>query len=209
MIAQKKRQSYRIEICGGIATGKTTLAERLAKRMKIDLVREFFTEVPFWKEAYELRGKKCMFEKNIGFLLFHAHLIFVASNSGRNAICDFASFQDLSYADLSTKPSDIAALEYVFNRFTKGLPEPVIVIDLVCSEGTQLERIRLRGREPEKGIDANFLRRLRKAIVKRGKFDNRHRSKVIRVNSNKTNFRDEDCEVQKIQNQILELIDRL
>jgi hypothetical protein len=112
---------YHIEICGGIATGKTTLANRLHKICGLEVFTESFSEVPFWKESYESRGKKYVFQKNIGFLLFHAHRLAEATACSKVAVCDFAYFQDLAYADLSP-PEDHAILASVSSRFVDVLP---------------------------------------------------------------------------------------
>ena len=42
----------RIEICGGIATGKTSLARSLAHHGPYQLVEERFREIPFWEKFY-------------------------------------------------------------------------------------------------------------------------------------------------------------
>ena len=46
----------RIEICGGIASGKTTLAS-LMKKLKVEVLFEDFKTNPFWKAFYVYPGK--------------------------------------------------------------------------------------------------------------------------------------------------------
>jgi len=153
---------YRIEISGGIATGKTTLADRLREKCGLDVFFEKFREVPFWQECYDSEGRQYVFPKNIGFLLFHAHSLVEAKTLGKPSVCDFAYFQDLAYADLS--PQDLPILTSVSERLIEGLPSPAAIIDLSCPSDIQLQRIRDRNRLPEQAIDASFLRRLRGAI---------------------------------------------
>lgn len=89
----------RIEICGGIATGKTSLAGRLMQHGSFRLVWEKYREVPFWEKFYAAPAKFAL-EKNISFLLFHSDAIREAMKSdSRDIVCDFAMFQDLAYAE--------------------------------------------------------------------------------------------------------------
>src|SRR4051794_9728373 len=69
----------RIEICGGIATGKSSLARCLTYDGTYQLVEERFREVPFWEKFYAAPDQYA-FEKNVSFLLFHTDSIRDAMN---------------------------------------------------------------------------------------------------------------------------------
>ena len=70
---------YRIEICGGIASGKTTLANLLA-RSNIDPILEDFQTNLFWR-AFYADPAGTAFETEITFLLQHYHQIKTARKS--------------------------------------------------------------------------------------------------------------------------------
>jgi deoxyadenosine/deoxycytidine kinase len=155
---------HRIEICGGIATGKTTLAEQIAAAGKITLVREVFEEVPFWKKFYE-NPVVYEFSKNISFLLFHADCLRTASASPNGAVCDFAFLQDMSYAAISPRrQQELPILRAIHGHLAKSIAPPSAIVHLYCSTQTQLQRIRGRGRQPEQSIGARYLEDLNGAL---------------------------------------------
>ena len=60
-----------VEVCGGIASGKTTFASLMTR---IDLIPIFedFKKNPFW-EAFYCNPGKYIFETEISFILLHYH----------------------------------------------------------------------------------------------------------------------------------------
>ena len=165
----------RLEIVGGIGAGKTTLGRVLAGAWGTQVVQEDVLDVPFFSKFYaapQVYG----FEKNISFLLSHADLILLShADLIRNAesrnegltVCDFALFQDLSYTDISCSPADADAVEAVYRRLVGRVGHPALVVDLRCTPDTQVQRIALRGRSQEKGIQRAYLVALCAAIERR------------------------------------------
>jgi len=157
----------RLEIVGGIGAGKTTLARVLAEAWSSHVVHEDVLNVPFFSKFYaapQVYG----FEKNISFLLSHADLIRDAAGKGEDLIvCDFALFQDLSYSDIGCSPADADAIEAVYHRLIDRVGYPTLVVHLRCTPDTQLQRIALRGRSQETGIERAYLVDLCAAIDRR------------------------------------------
>ncbi len=157
----------RLEIVGGIGSGKTTLARVLAEAWDTQVVREDVLNVPFFSKFYaapQVYG----FEKNISFLLSHADLIRNAESRNEGlTVCDFALFQDLSYTDISCSPADADAVEAVYRRLVGRVGHPALVVHLRCTPDTQLQRIALRGRSQETGIERAYLVALCAAIDRR------------------------------------------
>jgi len=155
---------FRIEICGGIATGKTTMAEQISAVGKIALAREVFESVPFWKKFYE-NPRVYEFSKNVSFLLFHADCLRDASASPHGTVCDFAFLQDLSYAAISPRrKEEFPILQAIHRHLARSFSPPSAIIHLSCSTQTQVERIRARGRAPERSIGEQYLDDLNAAI---------------------------------------------
>ncbi|SRR6266568_2921672 len=199
---------FRIEICGGIATGKTTLAQRLAEVGNIGLMREPYWKVPFWEKFYSSPGTY-EFEKNISFLLFHADCIraTTSTRSDDRWICDFAFFQDLAYASLSKNRQDVPILESVFRHLVKRFPCPSILIDVTCSPTTQIDRIRKRGRKPELTIEEGYLRKLRSEIDARlREFLGGHHLPIVKVNTDEINILYDSEKVDDIWRQIISTV---
>src|SRR3954447_11075813 len=95
--------STRVEICGGIASGKTTLANLLGSSERM-VVREDFSSNPFWRAFYD-DPNNTAFETEITFLLQHYHQIKVATNLEKSFACDFSLLLDYAYAHVTLNGS--------------------------------------------------------------------------------------------------------
>jgi deoxyadenosine/deoxycytidine kinase len=149
----------RVEICGGIAAGKTSLARSFMHHGPYFLVEERFREIPFWEKFYaapnETVRKEYELPKNVSFLLYHVESIREAQRAQqRDLVCDFAIFQDLAYAKASP---DYGIIRPIWDKVMELIDPPTIIIKLECTPEIQLERIRRRGRGPEQSITRSFL----------------------------------------------------
>ena len=86
----------RIEICGGIATGKTTLTKQLS-HMGFGGVFEDFSSIAFLSDFYET-PELYTYETEIAFLLQHTYQIKKRSFAGKVIVCDYSIEQDFAYA---------------------------------------------------------------------------------------------------------------
>ena len=154
----------RIEICGGIAAGKTTFA-LLMKRTDLDPIFENFKKSPFWEAFYRNPGKY-IFETEVSFILLHYHQIKKALESTKSdkLICDFSFLLDLAYAKIGLTGTKLKTFECVLDEIRKDLPKPNLIVYLVCDAKTELERIRRRARTEENSINLEFLDSLNKAL---------------------------------------------
>ena len=184
----KNSRSARIEFCGNIGAGKSTVARLLAGHCRLPLIEEHYEQVPFWKEFYS-SPPTYAFEKNISFLLFHSNAIRTAAANfdERPLICDFALFQDLAYAALAGSTQDYQATLAVHDRLVVRVGPPSLIVHVKCSVEEQLTRIRKRGREPERAITSSFLNQLSQHISEELA---RHGSgaRVIEVNTEALDF---------------------
>lgn len=156
----------RIEFCGGIGSGKSTIARMLAALRRAHLVEEHYEQVPFWREYYA-EPEQFGIEKNISFLLFHCNAI---RNARRHLvaepiICDFALFQDMSYTRLNCSAEEYIAVSHLYDRMQEKVGLPEVVVHASCSLAEQIDRIRIRGRTPELGLTPEYLEMLAASIV--------------------------------------------
>lgn len=176
----------RIEICGGIATGKTTLCNRFAK-VGIHSVFENFQSNPFWEDFYK-NPELYAFETELSFCLQHYHLI-KTNRTYPEVTSDFSLVQDLAYADINLNQQRhelFCSLEYEL-RNEIGFPDAII--HLYCPENVQLERIKSRGRSQESDIPEEYLKSLNRALIIRlDELDDFCR--IIHIDSSKIDFRD-------------------
>lgn len=189
----------RVEICGGIATGKTSLARSLSYHGHYYLVEERFREIPFWEKFYEAPTetvrKEYELPKNVSFLLYHVESIREAQRTQqRDLVCDFAMFQDLAYAKASP---DYGVIRPIWDKLMKLSDPPTMIIKLECAPKIQLERIRRRGRGPEQSITPSFLVGLNENIDKclaeflaecKKKHRGKNKIEVIEIDSGNRDF---------------------
>lgn len=152
----------RIEICGGVASGKTTLARLLARR-RFTPVLERFRDNPFYGAFYSDPAAHA-FETEITFLLQHYHQIKIESKRSARICCDFSLVLDLAYAHVTLSRSKLSRFRDLEKFVAAQLPRGDLLIYLVCNANTELMRIRQRGRVVESRITLDYLRALDKSL---------------------------------------------
>ena len=183
-------QNGRIEICGGIASGKTTLAHLLS-RLHISPVLENFQANPFWKSFYA-DPVGTAFETEISFLLQHYHEIKAATKRNHAFTCDFSLMLDLAYAYVTLSERKRNAFLTVWGEIQEDLQAPRLLIHLVCEPDVELDRIRGRAREVEKSITIGYLEALNEALAEVINTEAKS-CRVIVINSNAVNFADDEA----------------
>lgn len=179
----------RIEICGGIASGKTTLAQLVGQTSMVTVFEDFRSN-PFWKSFYADPAGTA-FETEISFLLQHYHEIKMGTAKGGSLVCDFSPLLDLAYAHVTLSGSKQAAFIAVHNEVRKELAPPQLLIHLICDPVIELDRIRRRGRDVEKSITIEYLQAINQAIdelVKKA----RDSWRVLIIDSGAVNFADDE-----------------
>jgi deoxyadenosine/deoxycytidine kinase len=196
----------RIEVCGGIATGKTSLAEHLAKHEGYKLIKETYRGVPFWEKFYQAPSRYSL-EKNFSFLLAHADAIPDSSEMpSEGVICDFAMFQDLAYANLGPE-GELPAIIQLYDRITTRMVPPALVVYLKCATHTQLKRIALRGRGVESTIDERYLENLNSKIESGLTFLRRNSNvKIFEIDTDQVDFRLNNLECEKLRSRLSALV---
>lgn len=152
----------RIEICGGIGSGKTTLATLLSC-VGFQSNLENFLENPFW-EAFYKDPRGTAFETELTFFLQHYHKIKGSITIDKPIVCDHSLLLDLAYARTTLRHQKLSLFESVFQEIWRELPPPEIVINLRCDPRTELDRIKARGRSVEEKIQIDYLSALNDSI---------------------------------------------
>jgi deoxyguanosine kinase len=196
----------RIEICGGISSGKTTLANLLSES-GIKPIFENFRANPFWEDFYSNPGQH-IFETEITFLLQHYHEIKQTKQVSNILVCDFSLYLDLAYAKIGLRGSKYDAFCSVYDEVISELGYPNILVYLKCDAEILMDRIRARGREVEKNITSEFLKSLDDAL--RNEIDKiKNHSKVIVIDSGESNFFDDITIRKKIVQNISDELAKL
>lgn len=155
---------FRIEICGGMASGKTTFANLFSD--SANLIQEDFTAVPFWRAFFDSPGSY-NFETELSFVLQHYHQIkchVAAADSSPILFCDFSFVLDRAYAAVSLDGGKRQAFLAVLQEALSEIGPPRLVVHLQCSAETELRRIQARGRHAEASVTLRFLDSLNRAV---------------------------------------------
>jgi len=192
-------RNKRIEICGGIASGKTTLATLLSKS-GLEAIYESFESNPFWQEFYS-NPVKYAYETEITFTLQHYHQIKKQPATNKPLACDYSFLLDIAYAEMGLQGSQLATFRTVYEEIQKELPPPALIIHLQCDPAIELARIRARGREVEKAITIDFLRCLNDAVLVQINKARGH-VPILTIDSVKDNFADDE----KVKRRMVQLV---
>jgi deoxyadenosine/deoxycytidine kinase len=194
-------RSDRIEICGGIASGKTTLAN-LTRGLAVSVVLEDFHANPFWRTFYN-DPTGTAFETEITFLLQHYHAVKVANALGGLFACDFSFYLDSAYADVTLRGTKRDAFRAILDEVRSEVAVPTLLIYLRCDPHVELERIVRRGRDAEKSITLGYLHAigstLEDVVEKRQIIDG---VRVVVVDSQLRNFADDEDDQNAVLDEI-------
>lgn len=144
----------RIELCGPLGVGKTTLAVNLSQKMHWTLIREPVENHPFL-ESFYARPAAHAFEKNLFFLLDYLHQI--KACEGADFIFDHSAVVHRSYANLNQITTVERPVYQALDRLTESVGPPDLLINLVCAPETIMQRIRKRGRSFESEVPMDYV----------------------------------------------------
>lgn len=145
----------RVEICGAIASGKTTLANAFSE-LGYCTEMEDFTKISMLDDFY-LNPLFVSFETEISFTMQHYYQIKKALQINKSVICDFSSVDDYAFALSILNEKEMEIYDQVFNYALKKIGKPQKLIKLYASTDELLSRIKSRGRQNEQGISRSSL----------------------------------------------------
>jgi deoxyadenosine/deoxycytidine kinase len=184
-----------VEVCGGIAYGKTTLAH-LTKELGLKPILEDFQANPFYSAFYQ-DPSQFAFETELTFSLQHYHQIKQAQSAAIAFCTDFSPYLDLAYSNVTLAGKQLETFRNVYNLIRDEAPPPTFLIHLECEAEVALSRIKRRGRSAELGIELSYLQDLENAlkdIVKVAEAE----TAVLRVNSNQLDFANKEADRKKV-----------
>lgn len=189
-----------MEICGGVASGKTTLAMLMSSEGCLARLENFRAN-PFWSLFYK-DPSRYAFETEITFLLQHYHAINNCDGVNELLICDFSPLLDLAYADVNLKGSQYDAFYAVYSEVKRSLPPPVLLVHLRCGAEEELRRIRARNRTEESQIDTSYLSALNSAVARRVK-EASAELRVLEIDSEVIDFAHDPVARRQVSKQVL------
>ncbi|MFV1859431.1 MAG: deoxynucleoside kinase [Anaerolineales bacterium] len=157
--------SHFVAVAGNIGVGKSTLVRLLAERMQWTPFFEPQAQNPYLSDFYQ-DMQEWSFQSQIFFLSrrLRAHRD-IADHPGP-AVQDRSVYEDAEifaynlFLERNMSDRDYRTYRDLYEVLTRFLPPPDLVVYLRASVDTLMNRIAMRGRDYEKGIQPDYLGRL-------------------------------------------------
>lgn len=150
-----------ISLVGPVASGKTTLAWRLAEALQAALVLEDFQGNPFLADAYAGRDDLRLASQTYYLLSRVGQLAGLPALGRPLAVSDYAFLQDAVFARIWLAGEEWSIYRELAGRLERLVPAADVLVHLDGPAELLLERIARRGRAFERSMQAEFLERLR------------------------------------------------
>ncbi len=151
-----------ILMAGNIGSGKTSLTERIGKRLDWLTAFESVVNNPYLPNFYaDMRSWS--FHLQVYFLGHRAEQHIQMADDPRSAIIDRSIYEDAQiFARALNHMGNLTDLDYqsylkVYHLILKVLPKPDLLIYLKAPVSVLMQRIRRRGRDIENSVDASYL----------------------------------------------------
>lgn len=151
-----------ILVAGNIASGKTSLTERLGARLGWRTAFESVADNPYLADFYA-DMRQWSFHLQVFFLGHRAQQHVELANGPESAIADRSIYEDAHifaralYHVGNLSERDYQSYRQVFDRVVSTLPRPDLLLYLQAPVPALLQRIGQRGRAMESGITADYL----------------------------------------------------
>jgi deoxyadenosine/deoxycytidine kinase len=151
-----------ILVAGNIASGKTSLTERLGARLDWRTAFESVADNPYLADFYA-DMRQWSFHLQVFFLGHRAQQHLELAKGPESAIADRSIYEDAHifaralYHVGNLSERDYQSYRQVFDRVVSTLPRPDLLIYLQAPVPALLQRIGQRGRVIERGITADYL----------------------------------------------------
>jgi len=150
-------QSIAVE--GPIGVGKTSLAQRLGEALGYALLLEKAEENPFLERFYQDQRSHAL-PTQLHFLLQRAQQLQALATDDLftpGHVADYLMAKDRLFAELTLDDAELDLYQAVYDRLTVEAPKPELVIYLQAPLTVLQDRIAMRGRAMERGLDDAYL----------------------------------------------------
>jgi len=191
-----------IAVEGAIGVGKTTLARALADRLNSSLILEQADDNPFLETFYENPERHAL-AVQLSFLFsrlkqwqeLHQQELF-----HQGMVSDYIFGKDRLFATITLSDAELALYDQVARAVAIDLPRPDLVIYLQSKPDVIMNRIKLRGRRFEKGLNADYLKRVIGAYDQY--FFRYQETPLLIVQTDKLNFAEQPEDIEALIDRI-------
>lgn len=192
-----------IVVEGNIGAGKTSLVSRIARDFNAKIVLEQFADNPFLPKFYADR-ERYSFTLELSFLAARYKQLYTELTDTdlfkAFTIADYYFAKSLIFAQSTLETDEYNLYRQLYNIIYKQLPKPDLYIYLHTEVEQLLAQIKLRGRDYEQNIPAEYLLEIQSSYF--SFFKTVTDFPVVVVNCNEVDFVNNDEHYQ----QMLELI---
>jgi len=187
---------------GPIGAGKTSLAYKLAEHLDADTLLENASDNPFLPRFYQ-EPKRYALPTQLHFLFERARQLrdLTQGDLFRDAtVSDFLIDKDMLFARLNLDDDEYDLYQKVYADLAPQAPTPDLVIYLQAPIEALQERVRRRGVEFERGMDAGYLQRLANSY---SEFFHRYdAAPLLIVNTSHLNFAQSEADFELLLERI-------
>ncbi len=195
---------------GNIGSGKTTLANKIAKDYNAKLVLERFAENPFLPNFYKDQGRYA----------FPLEMSFLADRYQQYSddttqydlfknfmVSDYDIYKSLIFAKITLQKDEYDLYKKIFNFMYKEVQKPQIYIYLYQTTERLLANIKKRGRSYEQDIAPEYLENINTSYFDFIKSNPQQKSLIINISDMDFEANKEDYRtiLRRIQNFVIEM----
>ncbi|HEX3072750.1 MAG TPA: deoxynucleoside kinase [Ignavibacteriales bacterium] len=148
-----------IAVEGAIGSGKTSLAKKLAEKLRADLILEQFESNPFLEKFYSDR-KRYAFQTQM-FFLVNRYKQLEQLNQGNlfadTLVADYMFDKDRIFAYLNVEGEELKLYDSIFPLLAKNLRPPDLVVYLQSNVDRLMYNIKKRNRRMEKNMSRQYI----------------------------------------------------
>ena len=151
-----------IVVEGPIGVGKTTLARRLSEKLRADLLLEAPEQNPFLEKFYR-DSRRYALQTQLFFLFQRIEQLRDLAQAdlfARPVVSDFLLEKDPLFAQLTLNDDELGLYQKIYSSLSPQAATPDLVIFLMASPDTLIERVARRGIASEAAISEDYLRAL-------------------------------------------------
>ncbi|MBM3394065.1 MAG: deoxynucleoside kinase [Betaproteobacteria bacterium] len=181
-----------IVVEGPIGAGKTTLARRVSAAVESDLLLEDPEQNPFLGSFY-IDPQRHALATQLFFLFQRVNQVSSLKQRDlfeQRTVSDFLFDKDALFAQLTLAEAELGLYQQIYQHLAPQVPAPDLVIYLQAPVSVLMDRVRRRGKEYEKSLSEDYLRRLSEAYSRY--FHEYAAAPLLIVNSTRLNFVDRE-----------------